>query len=135
VGNKKAGLWKKWSQEFLRFNLVGLFNLVVASTVYVALIAIGFNYVIALSADYIVGMVISFVLNKNFTFRISQRTNVWMILRMISVYIAIFIINIMLLLVFIDTMKFNPYISQAIAIFVIVIISFSCQKFFVFKKG
>lgn len=133
MGNKENIFQPKWPKEFIKFNIVGITNAVVTYIVYATLVSIGFHYMIALTIDYIVGLLWSFTLNKRFTFRIDRPSTPGMFLRMVGVYVVIFTCNSVLLIGLMEIAKLNPYIAQLLALFVIVIAAFLGQKYIVFK--
>lgn len=119
--------------QFIKFNITGVINTVLNYVVYSLLIYAGVGYRISLSVDYILGTMISYFLNKRFTFNIKDKTSLPMVGKMILSYFIIFIINLLLLSFLVEWIKINEYLGQFIAVIIIVIISFLMQKIFVFK--
>jgi len=120
-------------KKFLSFNLVGLINTAITYGIYALAIAVGLNHFIALCIDYALGLIISFFLNKNFTFKIRKKADIEMFLKMIVAYIPSFLINIGLLWLFIDKFNMNKYLSQFIALAIVALFSFFMQHKFVFN--
>ena len=118
----------------MTFNIVGIFNTIVAYLVYAGLIFIGLNYWLALIADYIIGIVLGFVLNKKYTFKIKSHIEKKTIVKAILSNIVIFFINLLVLYILIDVLNYNAYGSQLLALLVIAISSFVFYKFYIFKE-
>ena len=120
-------------KKFLSFNLVGLVNTAITYGIYALAVAIGVNHFIALGLDYAFGLIISFLLNKNLTFRIREKTDTRMFLKMIIAYVPSFLINMVLLWLFIDVFGMNKYLSQFMALALVSLFSFFMQHTFVFN--
>jgi len=57
--------------RLLRFGLVGILTTALAYAVFVGLIAIGIGYIVASVAGWAAPMIVSYLLNRRFTFNIS----------------------------------------------------------------
>jgi putative flippase GtrA len=119
--------------QFIRFNFVGIVNTALAYAVYAALVFIGLNHFGALAADYAVGIVLSFVLNKRLTFRITGRASIGMFARMVGSYVLLLALNTLMLWALVDKGGVNTYLGQVIALAVVVILSFAVQRLVVFR--
>lgn len=63
-------------KTFLRFILVGMINTLVGTFVMFSFYnLLHFNYWFSSAANYIVGSIVSYFLNKNFTFQIKEHNN------------------------------------------------------------
>jgi putative flippase GtrA len=61
---------KKLEVQLLKFSLVGLINTAVGlSTIYLAMYAVGMDYVSANVSGYAVGIIVAFLLNRSWTFQ------------------------------------------------------------------
>jgi putative flippase GtrA len=121
--------------QFMKFNIVGVINTAIITSVYFFLIYMGTGYRIALTADYTCGALLSFLLNKKITFNNKEPIGLEVIVKMILSYCAVFLFNMTLLMLLINDLHMNEYLAQLISIMVIVVISFMFQKFIVFKKN
>lgn len=119
--------------QFIKFNIIGIINTGVTYLIYAFLVYIGFHYRLALGLEYCCGVVISFVLNKKFTFKNSEKSNLKMFLRMVITYVGVFIVNWGMLELNLKVLKMDEYIGQIVAQSIIAISSFFAQKIFVFK--
>ncbi len=93
----------------------------------------GTHYVIALFIDYSVGIFFGLILNKYFTFKIKEKIDFSIIGKSIISNVFIFLMNIIILYVFIDMFKIDPYIAQLIALIAIAISSYFFYKYYIFK--
>ena len=124
--------------QFISFNIIGLINTTLTTLLYFFLIYLEYNYITSLLFIYLLGVFFSFYMNKKFTFKYKSSSSLslslYLYLKMCLSYLFIFVINAALLYVFIERMLINRYLSQILAMFLLVIISFILQKFFVFKE-
>jgi len=133
-GQKKAKLAETFIQ-FIKFNIVGLFNTAFTYGVYSLSVYISGNHFLAVCIDYTIGIATSFVLNKHITFKNKEKITASMIFKMILSYVPSFLLNLLSLYVLIDQLKWNKYLAQLITVFFIAYISFFLQKKFVFHKN
>lgn len=120
--------------QFISFNIIGLINTLLTTLLFFVLIYLEGNYIISLFIVYVLGILFSFYMNKNFTFKYYSSNTLIVFIRMCSSYIFIFLLNASLLHFFIERISINKYLSQILAMFLLIIISFILQKFFVFKE-
>lgn len=120
--------------QFVSFNIIGLINTLLTTLLFFVLIYLEGNYIISLFIVYVLGILFSFYMNKNFTFKYYSSNTLIVFIRMCSSYIFIFLLNASLLHFFIERISINKYLSQILAMFLLIIISFILQKFFVFKE-
>ena len=74
---------KIFDKVFLKFILVGLINTAVGTGVmFGAYNLLGWSYWVSSAANYAIGSVVSYVLNKNYTFQNKERSK-WTILKFI----------------------------------------------------
>lgn len=119
--------------QFIRFNFVGIVNTGLTYAVYAALVFIGANHFVALGADYAVGIVFSFVMNKRITFRVKGRADIGMFARMVGSYVVLLIVNAAILWALVDRSAVNTYLGQAIALVAVALLSFAVQRLVVFR--
>lgn len=120
--------------QLLRFNLVGAFNTGVTYLFYAGLVTLGVHHMAALGAEYIVGIVISFTLNRRITFRAGGSGTLRRFTRMVWTYLVLLAINMGILWGLVDRMGRNKLISQLAALVVVTGLSFLVQKLYVFRR-
>ena len=119
--------------QFITFNIIGLTNTLLTTLLFFLLIYLENNYINSLFFVYFIGILFSFYMNKNFTFKYASSNTMVLFIKMCSSYIIIFMLNVGLLFILIEKILINKYLAQIIAMFLLIIISFMLQKFFVFK--
>lgn len=122
-------------RQFLRFLTVGVIN-----TVFGYCIIFACMYLAGLSAElsnvigYGVGLTTSYLLNRNYTFRSTQRSGAE-VLRFVSVFAIAYGANFLALLVFIRQLGIHEGASQILAGAVYVLASYAMNKFYVFRNA
>jgi putative flippase GtrA len=99
---------------------------------YLATTAIGVEPKAAASLIYLVGVLLTFVLNKRWTFQHEghvRRTAI----RYWVAYAILYVANIVLLIVFVDIAGFDHRVVQGVLIAVIGLVLFALQKYWVFR--
>lgn len=122
-------------KQFIRFNIIGVVNVILTLALYFLLIFLGWHHVLALTAEYAFGICFSFFMNKRFTFRIQSRATPAMFGKMIATYGLLFLGNLGLLVFFVDFLHVNPYLGQIVSFSILMFIAFFMQKLFVFRTA
>ena len=114
-----------------RFTFVGLFNTVLTYCFYLLLLKLGFHYQIALSADYLLGIVIGYSLNRYWTFKVKDEIKV-QFFKYLLTYILTFLLNAFLLFILVEGGYLGPELGQFSILLFITLISYVLQKNWVF---
>ena len=117
--------------EMFRFGVVGLGSNALLYLLYLAITAIGVEPKAAMSLLYVVGVLQTFILNKQWTFRYEgnvRRT----VIRYWIAYACLYVANIVLLLLFVDIAGFDHRVVQGVLILVFGLVLFALQKYWVF---
>ena len=123
------GIFRRFDEKFIKYLFVGALNTLFSYTIYAVFISLGIIANVALFLQYIVGVLWNFKTTGALVFK---NHNNRLIFKFIACYIFTFILNSILLKLL--TMRLNPYISQALLIFPIALISFAIMKLWVFKS-
>ena len=125
----------KWGQSssFLKFLTVGVTNTMGGYAFYSALIALGVNYAVALTLEYVAGVVYGFLLNKLWTFK-AQGESGQQALRYVAVYTLIYVLNITLLMILVERWALSPYLAPILLLVFLTLLSFVVQKRWIFAK-
>lgn len=83
--------------------------------------------------DYVLGTALGLVLNKKYTFKIKDKINLKTARKAIIANIFIFVLNLSILFLLINILKYNEYLSQLFALIVISISSFLFYQFYIFQ--
>ena len=115
----------------LKFLVAGTLNTAVNYLIYVLLVFLGLNYNIALTVDYIFGIGLGYLLNRFWTFSVtgSYRKN---FPKYIAVYLAVFLLNILILNALVMLNIVGPVVGQLIALGGVTLFSFQLQNKWVF---
>ncbi len=147
----------KVSIEFVKYCMVGIINTFVGlSTAYACLNIFGYNYLTSTACAYVTGILVSFSLNKIFTFKNKDKNNIKLfikfVLTMLPSYIIayyvgwltstlIFKINAISLflnrlssLIYISNDKVVDNVAVIISMIIYVLLGFGANKYFVFTK-
>lgn len=118
--------------QVLRFGTVGLVNTAVGLfAIYVLMYVFDANLLIANASGYIVGLLVSFLLNRTWTFRSDQRTTV-VLLRYIAAALFSYSLNFLIVLYGDMYSLVNQFLLQIIGISFYTISMFILCRYFVF---
>lgn len=118
----------------VRYLAVGLANTLVGLGItYFAMYAFALGNAPANFLGYFVGILLSFVLNKRWTFRDTGPTTVsfW---RFLAVVCIAYAVNLAIVLMLADGLRLDPYIAQAAGIPPYTIVGYLGNRFFAFQK-
>ena len=124
------GMFRKFDEKFIKYLFVGALNTLFSYVLYAILVTIGFKANPALFLQYIIGVLWNFKTTGSLVFK---NHNNKLIFKFVACYVFTFILNSILLKIL--TSYFNAYISQAILVFPIAMVSFVIMKFWVFKEN
>jgi putative flippase GtrA len=125
----KSHIW-----ELGRFGVIGVIKTIIGLIIiFVPYNLWGVNYILCNIAGYFVGFVIGFILHKNWVFKSNKIWDTELIPYFVTFCIG-YIINIMLLVLFVKKLMINKNISQVIAIFGFTATTYLLNKFWTFAK-
>lgn len=128
------------NNTFVRFIIVGIINTLVGMSIMFLLFNIfGCSYWISSAANYIVGSIVSYILNSNFTFHSSQKQWKSVIKFTVNILICYLIAYGIAKPVILYTMdgvnsRSQGNIALLLGAILFVILNYTGQKLFVFKK-
>lgn len=121
-------------RQFFRFVLVGIANTVLGYAIIFGLMYLAeFSPEISNLSGYFFGLLISYVLNRNFTFESIQRRDVEF-LRFIIVFAVAYLANLMVLIFLVRVVFFSPGWAQVVSGGVYIVISYFLNKYYVFRS-
>jgi putative flippase GtrA len=118
-------------RQFFTYALIGVLTNVLGYAVYLILTNLSGAPKLTMTALYFVGSSIGFLANRRFTFRHDGGIGIT-VGRYLLVQVAGYLLNLVLLLLFVDWFDFPHQIVQAIAIVVVAIFLFILLRVFVF---
>ena len=126
---------KLLEKSFIRFLCVGVINTFFGlSIIYSLKWFFGLNDVYSNLIGYICGIILSYTLNSQWTFK-HQGAHTQAFLKFIVVVGIAYLINLWIVLTAINTFEINSYIAQAMGIPGYTLTTYLLSKFFVFSQA
>jgi len=119
-------------RQLLSYALIGVLTNLLGYTTYLFLTYFWGTPKLTMSALYSAGALIGFFANRRFTFRHDGSIGVAG-LRYLFAQMLGYLLNLALMLLFVDWLGFMHQIVQAVAIFVVAIFLFVLSRFFIFS--
>ncbi len=121
------------TKQFVRYAIVGLASNGVIYLLYLVLTWLGIGPKMAMTWLYILGVLQTFLFNKNWSFHFSGKADSAFV-RYASVYALGYVINYLVLMVFVDQMGLPHQWIMACLIIFMAIFFFVLQKFWIFHQ-
>ena len=120
-----------WQLQGLRFVSVGLTSNVILYLMYLLVTMVGIGHKTAMTFLFTLGTLQTFLFNKRWTFahRGFVKTS---LIKYVSAYGFAYLLNLSALVVFVDVLALPHEFVQAVMIFVLAVMLFILQKFWVF---
>ncbi len=112
--------------------MVGVISNAVLFLLYLVLTQAGIGHKVAMSVLYLMGVVQTFVYNRNWSFRHGGRVSRSFI-RYLLLYGLGYLLNLAVLMVFVDSLRFAHQWVQGSMILVLAVLLFLGQKYWVFS--
>lgn len=131
---KIVGLYKKY-EEIINYLIVGGMTTLVSISIY-ALFTKCFhvNYMIANVISWIISVLFAYITNRVFVFKSKSENIVLEIYQFFKYRIFSFIIEILLMYIFVELINIDDMISKVIVQVIVIILNYVFSKLFVFKK-
>jgi putative flippase GtrA len=117
----------------IKFGLVGVCNTVFGLSVIFLCKAVGMADVPANVAGYACGLILSFQLNKTWTFGDSGKMQTWLAIRFAGAFAIAYAGNLGVLMFLLNVVGLNSYLSQAMSLLAYTIVFYFLSVFFVFR--
>lgn len=122
-------------KQLTKFIIVGIVSSIINySFFYLLLSHFLFNYLLSSSIGFLCGMVIGFILNKNWTYDSKSTKSLKIIHKYIFVYLFSLLLSLIFLKITVEIIGINAEIANILAIFLTTCTNFVGTKFIVFKK-
>jgi len=119
--------------QLFRYLLVGLFNTALGfAIIFSCMYLLDMSPLASNITGYLCGLVVSYFLNKFFTFKTTARSHSEM-LRFLVVFAAAYLANVGMLLLCIDVLHLHEGLSQLVAGAIYVGASYFLNKYYVFR--
>ena len=130
----------KFDITFFKFILVGIINTVVGTAVmFIAYNVFHLSYWVSSAANYVVGSVCSYFLNKYFTFQNKEKSPIILLKFVVNITVCYLIAyggakKLILLLLSGFSKKWQDNVAMVCGMGLFVILNYFGQRFFAFKK-
>lgn len=121
-------------QQFIRFAVVGLLSNAALFVLYLVLTRAGLTPAVAMSLAYAVGVLQTFALNRTWTFSYAGGSAAPFV-RYLAAYGVGYLVNLLLLRVFVDQLGLAHQAVQGAAILLVAALVFVLQKHWVFRAA
>jgi putative flippase GtrA len=123
--------------QLMRFGIFGFLGVVINYSIFAALYRfLHANYVFASVSGFAIGLIFSFFMHKNYTFRVNKGNNYHFFRNYILLNVICILIGMCILTFLVEVIKLNVYLANVIVIGVSAMSQFIGNKFFVFvAKG
>lgn len=122
-----------FKNQVSRFLFVGILNTIVGVGAFYILLDLHLYYILAAILSHIIGVTNSFFWNKKWTFK-SQGNTRKEGLKFFSVYGITFLVNLLLLALFVEKFNIDPKIAVIFALVIVAFISFFGHKYWSFRN-
>jgi len=119
-------------KQFIIFNYVGALTVIIGTLVFVLMIALGFGYVNSLIGDYAAGILFSYFMNKNYTFKVKISGDFVPLIKTALMYVVSFLLNVYMLRLSTEVYGYGVIYSQFVIIFVLALFNFLVFKLIIF---
>ena len=119
--------------QFTRYLIVGLASNFIIYFAYIIITYVGIGPKLAMTLLYGVGVVQTFVLNKKWSFRFEGAVTPALV-RYVTVYAVGYVINFFALMLLVDRAKLPHQLVQGVMIFVVAMMLFVAQRYWVFRQ-
>lgn len=127
---KGSGLF----EQFVKFGVVGIINVLVTYGVYYVLVFLGLNYLIANTVGYMAGILNSYYWNNKYVFKNNIHSSTKKLTKVFASYLVTYVINIVLLYFLVQQIGISEVTAPVIVILVTIPINFLLNKFWAFKE-
>ena len=121
-------------QQFIKYAFFGGIGVLSDITLYALFIILGINYQIANAAGYLIGTLLSFILNRHYTFDVKD----YMFKRLIT-FLSIasvgYICSAFLLYIFVQLVGIHAILAKVLTLGLVLMIQFTLNKRITFKKS
>lgn len=121
------------NNHIVKYGIIGVFNTIVGYSIIFLFMYIGVIPELSNALGYFFGIIISYYLNKYYTFKTKEKSKKELLQFILSMLIA-YSINLFILFLSYRIMSLNPYISQILAGISYTITGYLLSKYWVFNK-
>lgn len=124
--------------QIIKFGIVGLINSGLSYVIYLGMYALGVHYLLCELVAFLITIAISYFLNSRYVFKADRISIKETVLRLLKTYLSYlstgFVLNAVLLVLWIEIIGIPGEIAPLISLLVTVPVNFILNKFWVYKK-
>ena len=132
LGSQELRLTMRLHEQFFRYALVGLTSNLLLYLLYLLLTYLGMGHKSAMTGLYFLGVLQTFVLNRNWSFRHNGHVS-HALARYLIVYATGYFLNLIVLLLLVDFLGFHHELVQGSMIMFLAVLLFISQRYWVFR--
>ena len=121
-------------RQFFRYAIVGFASNLIGYLLYIVLTSVGLGPKLAMSVLYAVGVLQTFVFNKNWSFGFNGAATPALV-RYATIYALGYVINLLALMLLVDQAGLRHQLVQGVMILVVAVMLFIAQRYWVFPKA
>jgi putative flippase GtrA len=126
--------WDGAHSQLVRYAIVGVLSNVALYLGYLALTFMGVEHKLAMTLLYVMGVVQTFVMNRNWSYQ-HEGSVAPAFVRYVVVYLAGYVVNFAGLYTFVDVLGYSHRVVQAVMIVLVAGLVFVLSRFWVFARG
>jgi putative flippase GtrA len=123
----------EFHKQFIRYALIGLVSNGAIYVIYLFITRIGMGAKLAMSLLYCVGVLQTFFFNRKWSFRFGGAATPAFI-RYLAAYAGGYFFNLLALILLVDRAGFPHQLIQGVMIFVVAVVLFVAQRYWVFPQ-
>ncbi len=125
----------KTGKQFIRFGIVGVLNTAVQFVVFSALFRLfSLPMLLASGIGYLAGIVNSYLLNRVWTFEVSNQRRTSEFMRFVAVNLVAMGVNLGVLKILVESRDLVPEVAQVLAIGSSLVVNFCGNKWWTFRE-
>lgn len=123
-------------RQFMKFAFVGVSNVIITLLIYYAIIFYDKNlYILGNTIGYVAGIVNSYNLNSRWVFTSHKNKKQEVFIKMCICYLGTYLLQTIILYVFIDQMHISQFIAPIISIIITTPVNFVLNKLWTYKEN
>ncbi|WP_077046219.1 GtrA family protein [Pseudomonas sp. KK4] len=122
-------------KQLIKFVIVGVLNTILGySVIFGCMYILGMDPVISNVVGYLIGLMLSYTLNRKVTFQSTSKSKSEVV-RFLIVFLIAYFANLAVLMILINVGVFHEVVNQIVAGAVYVVFSFFLNKYYVFYRS
>lgn len=125
--------------QVIKFGIVGLINSGLSYVIYLGMYEVGVHYLLCEFTAFLITIAISYILNSRYVFATGRISIKEAIIRLVKTYLSYlstgFVLNAVLLVVWIEIVGIPGEIAPLISLLVTVPVNFLLNKFWIYRNG